>query len=240
MEFNEFKKKYQIYLDEMDINLTEKQFESFYKYMNLLIEWNEKINLTAIVEPDEIILKHFVDSIIVSKHISKGAKIIDVGTGAGFPGIPLKILREDIEVVLLDSLNKRIKFLDLIIEETSLNKIKAIHGRAEEMAYNREYREQFDVSISRAVANMATLSEYLIPFVKIGGVDISMKAGNATEEISNAKKAIRVLGGNINKIEEYKLPNTEIERTIIIVEKINSTPKAYPRKAGTPAKEPIN
>ena len=239
MEFDEFVKKISNYLDEIQIKLNDKQLMQFYKYMNLLIEWNKKINLTSIIEPEEIIIKHFVDSVIISKYIEKGLKVIDVGTGAGFPGIPLKIVRDDIEIVLLDSLNKRFNFLNEVIKDIKLEKIQTIHARVEEFAKNKKYRENFDAVISRAVANMSTLSEYMLPLTKVGGKMLSMKGPDFEKEIENSKKAISILGGEIEKIDEYQLPKTEMKRSIIIVEKVKNTPQKYPRKPGTPAKEPI-
>ena len=223
----------------IDISLENRQFEKFYRYMELLLEWNQKINLTAITEPEEIILKHFIDSLTVSKYIEKNSKLIDVGTGAGFPGIPLKIVREDLEITLLDSLNKRVTFLNEIIDKLKLTKIETVHNRVEEFAQNKQYREKFDYSISRAVANMSTLSEYLIPLVKIGGNCICMKGSRIEEEINSSKNAINILGGKIENIEKFTLPNTDYERNIVIIKKEKATPLKYPRKAGTPAKNPI-
>ena len=239
MNINEFKEELEKYLNAISIKLEEKQIKQFYDYMNLLIEWNKKINLTAIIEPKEIILKHFVDSLTVSKYINEKSTLIDVGTGAGFPGIPLKILRNNIKITLVDSLNKRIRFLDEVIEKLNLDNIKTVHGRAEEIGRNKEYREKFDYATSRAVANTATLSEYLIPLVKINGKCIYMKGPDTNEELKNGKKAISVLGGNIVNKEEFGLPYSDIKRTIIIIEKVKNTPTKYPRKAGTPSKEPI-
>ncbi len=239
MEYIEFKEEINKYLKEINIELEEGKIEKFYKYMNLLIEWNKKINLTAIIEPKEIILKHFIDSIMINTYIKEKATIIDVGTGAGFPGIPLKILRDDIEVTLLDSLNKRIIFLDEVIEELKLEKIKTIHGRAEDYANNIEYREKFDIATSRAVANLATLSEYLLPFVKIGGYDISMKGSDVESEVIEANTAIIKLGGKIEDKKYFRLPNSDIERNIMLIKKEKFTHKIYPRKAGIPSKEPL-
>lgn len=239
MNREEFKKNFEKYLVKLQIELNEEQIGKFYDYMNLLIEWNEKINLTAITEPKEIIIKHFVDSLTISKNIKAGAQVIDVGTGAGFPGISLKIYRDDIEIVLLDSLNKRINFLNDVIEKISLTKISTVHGRAEELGHNKKYREKFDVSTSRAVANMATLSEYLIPFVKINGIVIMMKGSEVKQEIEESKKAINILGGSVTNTEEFNLPNTEIKRNIILIKKEKQTIKKYPRKPGIPAKEPL-
>ena len=239
MEKEEFKKTITFLAKEIDIEFNEEQIEKFYKYMQLLLEWNEKINLTAITDPKEIILKHFIDSLTILKYIKKGAKVIDVGTGAGFPGIPLKILRDDINLTLLDSLNKRINFLKLVIDELKLKNVDTIHGRAEEIGKNKRYRESFDISFSRAVANLSTLSEYLIPLVKIGGISISMKGSEIKEEIEKSKKAITLLGGNINKIDFFELPQSDIKRNLIIIEKEKSTPAKFPRKPGLPSKEPI-
>ena len=186
MEYNDFKEILEKYLYEMQINLDESQVKQFYRYMNLLIEWNEKVNLTAITDPHEIILKHFIDSLTINEYIKQGATVIDVGSGAGFPGIPLKICRQDIDVVLLDSLNKRVNFLNEVISNLDLQKVVAVHGRAEELARNKQYREKFDCATSRAVANMATLSEYLIPFLKIGGTAICMKGAFVVEELQNS------------------------------------------------------
>ena len=223
----------------MGVRFSVEQMDKFYKYMNLLIEWNEKINLTAIIEPNEIILKHFIDSITILKDIKDNSTVVDVGTGAGFPGIPLSIMNPTLKITLVDSLNKRLIFLQEVINELDLQNVELVHARAEEFGRNKKYREKFDIATSRAVANLATLSEYLLPLVKINGKAISMKAGNASQEIEGAKKAIKTLGGNINNIEEFNLPQSDIGRTIIIIDKIKETPGKYPRKPGTPSKEPI-
>ncbi len=219
--------------------LTVKMQQQFEDYMKLLLEWNEKINLTAITEEDDIILKHFVDSLTISKYIKKGESIVDVGTGAGFPGIPVKIAREDVNVTLVDSLNKRILFLNDVIEKLKLEKIKTLHFRAEEFGQNKKYRESFDIATSRAVANLSTLVEYLLPLVKVGGKCICMKGSEMKEELEASKKAIEILGGEIEQVYEFTLPESDIKRNIIIINKKSSTPKKYPRKPGTPAKEPI-
>ena len=236
---NDFKNKMIELARMINVKLTEEQVEDFFKYMNLLLEWNEKINLTAITDVDDIILKHFIDSMTVLKYIEKDKSIIDVGTGAGFPGIPIAILREDVKITLLDSLNKRINFLNEVCSELKINNIETIHGRAEEAGQNKQYREKYDIAVSRAVANMTTLSEYLIPFVKVGGICICMKGSEIDHELEQAKFAIKELGGKIEKVEKFNLPDSDMERNIVIIKKIKPTPNRYPRKAGMPSKMPI-
>lgn len=223
----------------LNIEITQEQAQQFYKYMQLLLEWNEKMNLTAITEPEEVILKHFIDSITIKQYMDKAETVLDIGTGAGFPGIPLKILGENNEFTLLDSLNKRIIFLQTVIDELKLSNIQAIHGRAEEFIKQKNKRESYDIVVSRAVARLNVLLEYMLPFVKIGGKCICMKAFDIEEELNAAKKAIEILGGEIEKIDTITLPNSDIQRKIIIIKKVKNTPSKYPRKAGTPAKEPI-
>lgn len=237
MEYNIFLKELKNKAQQLNIILEEKQIENFYKYMNLLLEWNQKMNLTAITEPNDVILKHFIDSLTIEKLIDKDKKIIDVGTGAGFPGIPLSIVKEE-DITLLDSLNKRIIFLEEVIDNLELKNIKAVHSRVEEFAKNKKERESYDIATSRAVAPLNVLLEYLLPLVKIGGKCICMKGSNV-EEIEEAKNALKILGGEIEKIEKITLPESDIIRNIIIVKKVKQTPLKYPRKAGTPSKEPI-
>ena len=205
--------------------------------MKLLVEWNEKINLTAITEPKEVILKHFVDCITILKYIPKDAKIVDVGTGAGFPGIPLNIMESRPNYTLVDSLNKRINFLNEMIDELELENINTVHSRIEDFAKNN--KESYDVATSRAVASLNVLLEYLLPLVKVGGICICMKGSNIQEEVQNSKKALEVLGGKIESIEEIVLPDSDITRNIIVVRKIKNTPNKYPRKAGMASKDPI-
>ena len=238
MEFEIFSKELEIAAKQIKIELTKEQIEKYYNYMNLLLEWNEKINLTAIIDPKEIILKHFVDSLTIAKYVKDDEKLIDVGTGAGFPGIPLAIVKENTDIVLLDSLNKRINFLQEVKENLKLENITTIHGRAEEFGKNKKERETYNIATSRAVAPLNILLEYLIPLVKVGGKAICMKGSNI-EEMENAKNALEILGGKIEKIEEITLPNSDIKRNIIIVKKVKNTPSKYPRKPGTPSKEPI-
>ena len=203
--------------------------------MKLLLEWN----LTAITEKDDIILKHFVDSLTILKYVDESDKIIDIGTGAGFPGIPIKIMNEETNITLLDSLNKRINFLNIVINELKLDNIVAIHGRAEELARNKAHREKYDVAVSRAVANLSTLTEYMLPFIKVGGKCICMKGANVKEEIDKAKNAIKKLGGQIEIVDNFYLSENDNERNIVIIKKIKETEPKYPRKAGIPSKEPL-
>lgn len=222
----------------INVKIENEQVDKLITYMKILQEWNEKINLTAITADEDIVLKHFIDSLTVEKYIENGAKIIDVGTGAGFPGMVLKIARNDTKITLLDSLNKRINFLNEIIQKCGLENIETVHGRAEEYGNNKEFREMYDVSIARAVANLSTLAEFCLPFVKVGGKFIAMKGSNI-EEIEESKEAIKILGGEIEKIDTFTLPETDIVRNIVIIKKVKNTPKQYPRKPGTPAKNPI-
>lgn len=226
-------------LKDFNIKINDEQIKKFMNYMNLLLEWNEKINLTAITQPDEVKLKHFVDSLTVLKYINDDDKVIDIGTGAGFPGIPLKIMNENTKITLLDSLNKRINFLNIVIETLNLRNIQAIHGRAEEIARNKLYREKYDVAVSRAVANLSILTEYMLPFVKVGGKCICMKGANVNEELKKAKNAIKELGGEVERVDNFYLSDNDNERNIIVIKKIKETKSKYPRKAGTPSKEPL-
>ena len=239
MNKEEFFKEITQKFEKMGIEIEESQKDQLFQYMKLLIEWNEKMNLTAIIEPKEIILKHFVDSITINKYIKDYNRILDMGTGAGFPGIPLKIINPEKEFILADSLNKRINFLNEVCEQLKLKHINCIHTRAEELAYQSLYREKCDVVTSRAVARLNTLVEYMLPFTKIEGKCICMKGPNMEEELIEATKAIEVLGGEIRKVENLLLPDSNIERNIVVIEKINGTPKKYPRKSGTPTKQPI-
>ena len=229
---------------EIGIILTEKQIAQFQTYYDRLIETNKVMNLTAITELEEVISKHFIDSLLLIQAYPDIAgqklKVLDLGTGAGFPGIPLKIAFPSLQITLMDSLNKRVKFLKSVIDELKLCDIEAVHGRAEEAARNTTYREQFDLCVSRAVANLATLSEYTLPFVKIGGMCIPYKAADVEGEVDTAKKAIQILGGKLTTVKKVALPETEIERSFILIDKVKKTPKTYPRKPGTASKEPIH
>ena len=234
---------------ELNITLSDHQLEQFEEYYKLLIEWNEKMNLTAITEREEVYLKHFLDSLSFVRAFDDPSSLsesefslIDIGTGAGFPGVPIKILCPDSNVVLMDSLNKRLSFLDEVIEKLNLNEtgsVKTVHARAEDLAKDPAYREQFDYATSRAVANLSTLSEYCLPFVKVGGSFISFKAEKAAEELSAAKNAVFLLGGSLTKEVSFVLPGSELGRTLIVIGKKQNTSKKYPRKAGLPAKSPL-
>lgn len=217
------------------------QKEQFDRYYELLIEWNKVMNLTAITDYNEVMQKHFKDSLSIEKVIDMNTvkTVIDVGTGAGFPGIPLKIAYPYLRVTLLDSLNKRVKFLNEVIRELGLENIETIHGRAEDIAKKPEHREKYDLCVSRAVANLSTLSEYCLPYVKVGGVFVPYKSGNIDEELENSKKAISILGGNIKEVKKFNLEGTDIGRSFVKIEKTKNTAKKYPRRAGLPSKEPL-
>ena len=231
--------KFRSGLEKLNISLTEEQIQQFLTYYEFLVETNKVMNLTAITEFDEVIEKHFLDSLSLCQvyDLNRDVYILDMGTGAGFPGIPLKIAFPEINLVLADSLNKRIKFLQEVIDKLGLQKVEALHARAEEMGRNKQYREQFDLCVSRAVANLSSLSEYCIPFVKEGGKFISYKSGEIEEEVNAAKKAITVLGGKVEDVCKFDL--YEQKRSFVIIGKQKKTPKAYPRKAGTPTKSPL-
>ena len=233
--------KFDLELEKIGITLNERQKQQFDKYYEMLVEWNKVMNLTGITEYDEVNLKHFTDSLTIARtqEMQKVQSVIDIGTGAGFPGIPLKIAFPHLKVVLLDSLNKRIKFLDAVIEELGLENISTIHGRAEDFAKKKEYRECFDLCVSRAVANLATLSEYCLPFVKVEGEFISYKSGDSDEEIRDAEFAVKVLGGKITDVDKFQLPGTDMGRSLVKIKKVKNTGGKYPRKAGLPSKEPL-
>ena len=228
-------------LSALGITLTEEQKQQFDKFYELLVEWNKVMNLTGITEYEEVNEKHFVDSVSLVKaiDINKVETVIDIGTGAGFPGIPLKIAFPHLKVVLLDSLNKRINFLNTVIDELGLKDISTIHGRAEDFAKKPEYREQFDLCVSRAVANLSTLSEYCIPYINKGGMFVPYKSGEIDQEVEQAKKAVHILGGKLEDVVKFQLPGSEIGRSFVKIKKVQNTAKKYPRTAGLPSKEPL-
>lgn len=226
---------------DLGIELTQGQVDQFIMYFELLIEWNKNINLTAITEFDEVVEKHFLDSIAIVRVMPElsGKRILDLGTGAGFPGIPLKIIFPEAEIVLMDSLNKKVRFLEEVIGKLGLENISAVHGRAEEAAQNVMFREKFDLCVSRAVANLSVLAEYCMPFVKIGGYFVSYKSLSIDQETDSAKLAIKIIGGKLDQIFKFNLSQSEYGRSFVLVKKVKATPKKYPRKAGTPGKIPI-
>lgn len=229
-------------LDSIGMTLSDIQIEQLDKYYELLVEWNSFMNLTGITDYEEVMLKHYLDSLVLKLPINgenKHIKLIDVGTGAGFPGLPLKIAYPEAEVVLFDSLNKRIKFLDEVINTLGLKNVTTIHGRAEDGGRNPKLREQFDVSVSRAVADLAVLSEYNLPFVKVGGYFVAYKSKDVDAEVEKSRKAISILGGEVEKVDKFTLPETDIERALVYIKKVKNTGKKYPRKAGVPGKEPL-
>lgn len=226
---------------DLSLVLNEKQKRQFEDYYRILVEWNNVMNLTAITEYEEVIEKHFIDSLSIVNVIDfcKIYNVIDIGTGAGFPGIPLKIAFPEIQITLLDSLNKRVNFLNEVIEHLNLTDIHAVHGRAEDYAKQKEYREQYDLCVSRAVANLSTLSEYCLPYVKIHGFFIPYKSGDIDDELQKSERAVNILGGSVNEVIRFQLPGTDINRSFVKIRKIKSTAKKYPRKAGLPSKEPL-
>ncbi len=228
-------------ITELKMNISEKQTHQFINYYEMLIEKNKVMNLTAITDQDDVMVKHFIDSLLIVKSVDlmKISSVIDVGTGAGFPGIPIKIMFPHLKIILLDSLNKRLNFLNDVIAKLKFSDIETIHGRAEDFGHKKEYREKFDMCVSRAVANLSTLSEYCIPFIKTGGMFVSYKSSISSEEIAKSDRAINILGGKIISQKTYDLPCSDMERTMVVIEKNFQTPKKYPRKAGIPSKEPI-
>lgn len=239
MEENQFSQIMQEEAKKMGVELDAKQIRQFYLYMMLLLEWNEKMNLTAITEPKEIVVKHFMDSLTIYPYLEKGKKIIDVGTGAGFPGVPYAILDSSASILLADSLQKRTIFLEAVKKELGLENVSILHGRAEDLGKDSNYREQFDFAVSRAVAPLPILLEYLIPFVKKDGYCICMKGSNGKAELKESKNALKVLGAEVIEEKEFLLLDTDMGRTIFKIHKEKSTPKEYPRKAGVPTKQPL-
>lgn len=227
--------------DNIGLSFDDKKYEQFIKYKDLLKEWNEKVNLTAIKEDEEIIKKHFIDSMKIFKFepLKNAKKVIDIGTGGGFPGIPMKIIKPDIDIVLLDSLKKRINVLEDILYKIDINDVTAIHGRAEEFGVNPQHRQQYDAVVSRAVANLAVLSEFCIPYVKVGGYFLAMKGPAAEEEITAAKNAISTLGGKLEEVIKVEIEDSDLNHNLVVIKKVKNTPKQYPRKAGSITKKPL-
>lgn len=236
MEYENFRKEFIKYNKLFAI--PENEIEKFYQYMKLLLEWNEKINLTAITDESEIIRKHFIDSLTISKSIKEDTNVVDVGTGAGFPGMPLAITKK-VKVTLVDSLNKRINFLNIVKEYIELDNVNTVHGRAEEVGQNEKYREKFDYAVSRAVAPINVLLEYMLPLVKVGGYCLCMKGPKVIDEMQGIENVAEKLGGKYIKLEELEIPGEESRKNVIIIKKVESTNKKYPRKPGTPAKQPL-
>lgn len=228
-------------LEELNLNISQEQMNQFLKFYEILIEKNKVMNLTGITEFNEVVIKHFIDSLSIVKILDMNtvSSMIDMGTGAGFPGIPIKIMFPEIHVVLMDSLNKRIKFLEEASKICDLHNIEFIHGRAEELGRNKRYREQFDLCVSRAVANLSVLVEYCMPFVSVGGNFVCYKSGNSDEEINNAVHAIKLLSGSIENRTDFVLPKSDFGRTLLKIKKDNKLAKIYPRKAGIPSKNPL-
>ncbi len=225
----------------IDIDITTEKAEKFDRLYELLTDWNKRMNLTSITQREDIIIKHFIDSVSVLNYcdMDQSFSVIDVGTGAGFPGLPLKILIPELKITMMDSVNKKLNFISEAVSDLSLPDVEIIHGRAEDIAHDKKHREKYDYCVSRAVARLNVLSELCIPFIKLDGTFISYKGSGTDEEINDSKKAVNILGGSIEDIINFKLPGAEVERTFVIIQKIKKTPEKYPRKAGTPAKSPL-
>jgi 16S rRNA (guanine527-N7)-methyltransferase len=224
-----------------DIPITSQQICQFLDYERLILEWNQKTNITAITESRDIYIKHFIDSAVANNYIGneQSYSLIDVGTGGGFPGIPMKIMNDTIQLTLLDSLNKRIAFLQAVVDTLFLKDVKLIHGRAEDFGSNVQFRQKFDVATSRAVASINVLSEYCLPFVKTDGIFIALKGENIEDELKNGEKAVKLLGGEVASVIKYVIPGTDMGRSLVIIKKVSDTPDRYPRKAGTPSRKPL-
>ena len=239
MDFKEFEVFFEKELKKNNLNVKKESYIKFYNYMKKVLDWNTKINVTAVRDEESFIIKHFIDSLMINKYIEGKLKVIDIGTGAGFPGIPIKLYNEDLQITLIDSINKKLNVIRDSIIGLDLNNIDVIHSRAEDLAVKAEYREMFDVSTTRAVSNLSTILEYMMPFIKVGGRAVCMKGPNYQEELENARTAIKLLGGQVEVIENFNI-NTEYERNIIVIKKIKETPKKFPRSGNKPLKEPIH
>lgn len=238
MNIEEFKKVFLEEANKNNIKVSDREIENLYKYMIGIIEWNDKVNVTAITEEKLFIVKHFIDSLLINHYLQGKEKIIDIGTGGGFPGIPLKILNKDKKFVLIDSVNKKLNVIRDLSEKIELENLEIIHSRAEDLASKKEYRESFDVATTRAVSNLSTILEYMLPFVKMGGIAVCMKGPNYKEELEDAQKAIEILGGKFEHIESFNLEG-EMERNVLVIRKVKNTPNKFPRGQGKPLREPI-
>ena len=238
MKFEEFCEFFEKELNNINVKIEKEDYKLFYNYMKKAIEWNEKINITAITDEKMFIVKHFIDSLTINQFVENKKSLIDIGTGAGFPGIPLKIANKSCKATLIDSVNKKLNVIRDITKDMNLGEIEIVHSRAEDLANNSNYRENYDVATTRAVSNLTTILEYMMPFIKVGGLAVCMKGPNIETELEESKKAIEILGGKLEKIEKIII-DRELERNIIVIKKIKITPKTYPRNGGKPLKEPI-
>lgn len=238
MDFEKFECFFDEELKKNNLSVKKESYKKFYDYMINVLDWNTKINVTAVRDEENFIIKHYIDSLMISGYLDKTSKVIDIGTGAGFPGVPLKLFNENIDITLIDSINKKLNVIRESIKDLNLNKIDIIHSRAEDLAVKPEYREMYDIATTRAVSNLSTILEYMMPFIKVGGIAVCMKGPNYQEELENARNAIKILGGKIDVIENFNI-NTEYERNIIVVKKVSCTPKKYPRSGNKTLKEPI-
>lgn len=238
MNIEEFRKVFLEEANKNNIKVNDNELENLYEYMLGIIEWNDKINVTAITQEKLFIVKHFIDSLLINHYLQGKEKIIDIGTGGGFPGIPLKILNKEKKFTLIDAVNKKLNVIRDLSEKIGLVNLEIIHTRAEDLASKKEYREMYDVATTRAVSNLSTILEYMLPFVKVGGIAVCMKGPNYKDELEEAQKAIEILGGKIENIETFKLEG-EIERNVLVIKKVKNTPNKFPRGQGKPLKEPI-
>ena len=238
MDLKEFEVFFEKELNKNQLTVSKDSYEKYFKYMKNVLEWNTKINVTAVRDEENFIIKHYIDSLVISKYVEGNPRVIDIGTGAGFPGVPVKLYNEDMDITLIDSINKKLNVIRESIKDLDLKNIEIIHSRAEDLAVKEGYRESFDVATTRAVSNLSTILEYMMPFIKVGGIAVCMKGPNYQEELDSARNAIKVLGGKLEIIENFNI-NTEYERNIIIIKKVLKTPNKYPRSGNKPLKEPI-
>lgn len=238
MNLKEFEVFFEKELNKNQLIVSKESYNKYFKYMKNVLEWNTKINVTAVRDEENFIIKHYIDSLMISKYVEGKPRVIDIGTGAGFPGVPVKLYNEDVDITLIDSINKKLNVIRESIKELDLKNIDIIHSRAEDLALKEGYRESFDVATTRAVSNLSTILEYMMPFIKVGGIAVCMKGPNYQEELDAARNAIKILGGKLELIENFNI-NTEYERNIIIIKKVSKTPNKYPRSGNKPLKEPI-